>query len=109
MKTRIAILAALMLQTQPADGQWLNYRTPGIPRLPDGKPNLVAPAPRRPDGKPDLSGLWATPCLECSPSQRLFFDLAKDLNPADVQMTPWAAAIQKQRESRDHVDDPFGY
>ena len=24
-------------------------------------------------------------------------------------MTPWAAAIQKQRESRDHVDDPYGY
>jgi len=24
-------------------------------------------------------------------------------------MTPWAAAIQKQREARDHVDDPVGY
>ncbi|MGH9147415.1 MAG: hypothetical protein ACRD1Q_11940, partial [Vicinamibacterales bacterium] len=75
----------------------------------DGKPNLAAPAPRTSDGRPDLSGLWATPCLECGPSQRLFFDLAKDVKGADVQMTPWAAAIQKQRESRDHVDDPFGY
>ena len=28
----------------------------GIPRLPDGKPNLTAP-----DGKPDLSGIWQTP------------------------------------------------
>jgi len=24
-------------------------------------------------------------------------------------MTPWAAAIQAHRESRDHVDDPYGY
>jgi len=32
--------------------QWLNYPTPGIPRLPDGKPNLTAPAPRTSDGKP---------------------------------------------------------
>jgi len=38
--------------------QWLDYPTPGIPRLPDGKPNLSAPAPRTADGKPDLSGLW---------------------------------------------------
>ena len=24
-------------------------------------------------------------------------------------MTPWAAAIQAQREKRNHVDDPYGY
>jgi NAD(P)-dependent dehydrogenase (short-subunit alcohol dehydrogenase family) len=40
------------------NGQWLNFRTPGIPRTIDGKPNLTAPTPRTPDGKPDLSGLW---------------------------------------------------
>jgi hypothetical protein len=39
--------------------QWLRYPTAGIPRLPDGKPNLAAPAPKTPDGKPDFSGLWA--------------------------------------------------
>jgi hypothetical protein len=42
----------------PAAAQWLNYTTPGILRLPDGKPDLAAPAPRKPDGQPDLSGLW---------------------------------------------------
>jgi hypothetical protein len=42
----------------PAAAQWLNYPTPGILRLPDGKPDLAAPAPRKPDGKPDLSGIW---------------------------------------------------
>ncbi|MBW8869069.1 MAG: hypothetical protein JF610_17355, partial [Acidobacteria bacterium] len=35
--------------------QWLQFPTPGVPRLPDGKPNLAAPAPRTTDGKPDLS------------------------------------------------------
>jgi hypothetical protein len=42
----------------PAAAQWLNYPTRGIPRLPDGKPDLAAPAPRKLDGQPDLSGLW---------------------------------------------------
>jgi len=38
-----------------------------------------------------------------------FFDLARGLEPGDVQMTPWAATVQAQRESRQHVDDPYGY
>ena len=29
-----------------APAQWINYPTPGIPRLPNGKPDLAAPAPR---------------------------------------------------------------
>ena len=43
-----------------AHAQWANYRTPGIPRLADGKPNLTAPAPRTSYGRPDLSGVWQT-------------------------------------------------
>jgi hypothetical protein len=52
------VAAILTIATVPALAQWLHYPTPGIPRTPDGKPNLSAPAPRTPDGKPDLSGLW---------------------------------------------------
>jgi hypothetical protein len=100
-------VAALI--TTSVESQWLNHPTPGIPRTGDGKPDLSAPAPRTADGKPDLSGLWATPCVTCSADQRLFFDLAKELPPSDVRMTPWAAAIQQQRQRRQHVDDPFGY
>lgn len=96
-----------------ASAQWLDYKTPGIPRMADGKPDLAAPVPRAADGKPDLSGVWAAECTiygrDSCFTQSLFFDLAKDLKADDVQMTPWAAAIQAQRESRDHVDDPYGY
>ena len=48
----------LLPVTFPAAAQWLNYPTPGIPRLPDGKFDLAAPAPGKPDGQPSLSGLW---------------------------------------------------
>ena len=78
-----------------AAAQWLNYATPGTPRLADGKPNLSAPAPRLADGRPDLSGIWAAECAlydggGCF-TRSLFFDLAKDLKPDDVQMTAWAS------------------
>jgi hypothetical protein len=95
------------------NAQWVNYASPGIPRLADGKPNLSAPSPHGADGKPDLSGIWAVECgiygRDSCFTRSLFFDLAKDLKPGDVEMTPWAAGISKQRESRSHVDDPYGY
>ena len=104
---------AVVLFSLSVHAQWLDYPTPGIPRLPDGKPNLSAPAPRLPDGRPDLSGIWAADCAvqgrDACWAGSLFFDLAQDLKPDDVRMTPWAAAIQVQRESRNHVDDPYGY
>jgi hypothetical protein len=107
-----AVLIVLLLATV-ADAQWLNHPSPAIPRLPDGKPNLSAPPPKAPDGKIDLSGIWAAECAvygrDACFTQSLFFDLAKDLNAADVQMTPWAQGVQTQREARNHVDDPYGY
>jgi len=113
LKARLVIAVFAVAVLAPASGQWLNYATPGIPRLPDGKPNLSAPAPRITDGTPDLSGVWAAACSVYDGggcfTQSLFFDLAKDLKPGDVEMTPWASAIQAQRERRDHVDDPYGY
>ena len=56
---KILVVAILTLTLgAPLAAQWLTHATPGIPRTPDGKPNLAAPPPRTPDGKPDLSGLW---------------------------------------------------
>jgi len=69
--------------------QWLNQPTPGIPRTPDGKPNLSAPAPRTADGKPDLSGLWT----KISPKYSR--NIAADLKPEDIQ--PWARQLVEQR------------
>jgi hypothetical protein len=52
--------AVLIGTTLPTAAQWLNYPTRGVPRLPDGKPDLTAPVPRTADGKPDLSGIWVS-------------------------------------------------
>lgn len=112
VRITIFVFVVLPLATM-LDAQWLNHPSPAIPRLPDGTPNLSAPVPKTSDGKPDLSGIWAAPCgvygRDACFTQSLFFDLAKDLNAADVQMTPWAQGIQTQREARNHVDDPYGY
>lgn len=51
-------LAVVLLAITPLFGQWLNFPSPGIPRTPDGQPDLFAPAPKTQDGKPDLSGIW---------------------------------------------------
>ena len=80
-------LAALILLvgSMPAGAQWLDRRTPGIPRTADGKPNLTAPAPRTPDGKTDFSGVWNGPVPE------LLLDAAN--------AKPWANDVVRQRQS----------
>jgi hypothetical protein len=70
--------------------QWPDHPTPGIPRTPDGKPNLSAPTPRSADGKPDLSGVWRVT------NGNALFHITGDLKPEEIR--PWAAAIYKQRE-----------
>jgi len=83
----------------PVSAQWLNYPTPGIPRLPDGKPNLAAPVPKTPDGKPDLSGIW-------EPRFGYTGDIAKDLKPGEVPFQPWAEALFKHRKETMGREDP---
>src|SRR5262249_22091615 len=76
----------------PVAAQWQNYPTPGIPRTPDGKPNLSAPAPRTPDGKPDLSGVWTVR----NANIRYFQDLTAD--GLEIPMLPSAKALYEQRK-----------
>jgi len=85
--SRFAILAVAL--AAPLAAQWLHQPTKGIPRTPDGKPDLSAPAPRAPDGKPELSGIWN----KISPKYSR--NIAADLKPGDVQ--PWAEALVQQR------------
>ena len=91
-----ALILALAAST--ASAQWLNYPTPGIPRLPDGSPNLAAPAPKTKDGKPDLSGVWA---IRYRPYNA---NIASDLKPEDI--LPWAASLAQQRRDGFGKDDP---
>jgi hypothetical protein len=79
--------------------QWLQFPTPNVPRLPDGKPNLAAAAPRTADGRPDLSGIWL-------PRGRYIENLAGDLKPGDVSLLPWAAELYKHRQDTLSREDP---
>ena len=76
------VTLVLMLGANPAGAQWLDLKTPGIPRTPDGKPNLTAPAPRGPNGKPDLSGVWngpdPAPRIDPANAHTWVNDLARD-------------------------------
>ena len=81
-----ALIAGLAL-----DAQWLKLPTPGLPRLPDGKPNLTAPAPRTTDGKPDLSGLWRN-----DGGDRYYNNIVADLQTSDV--APWAHSLFVKRQ-----------
>src|SRR3984893_7508002 len=93
----VAVLASLL--STAAAAQWINYPTPGTPRLADGKPNLSAPAPRTADGKPDMTGIWRG----AGPLYR--FNIAQDLKPEDIQ--PWAEALFLQRVRDSRKDSPL--
>ena len=95
----IAIAAALCLLPVSLCAQWLDWRTPGIPRTADGKPNLTAPAPRTPDGKPDFSGMWQP---EINPFR---FDVIQDLKDEAI-FRPAAEATFLERVADFRKDDP---
>jgi hypothetical protein len=80
--------------------QWVNVPLPNIPRTPDGKPNLAAPAPRTPDGKPSLDGIWR------NPDAKYLNNLAAD--EVIVPFQPWAAALYKERQENFSKDRPSG-
>ena len=87
---QLFVCVGLLLSSSALGAQWLNLPTPGLPRLPDGKPNLTAATPRTADGKPDLSGLWRN-----DGGDRYNNNITADMAPGDV--APWADAIYQKR------------
>ena len=92
-----------LLASLPAAGQWLKYPTPGIPRAPDGKADLSAPAPKTSDGKADLAGLWK------APNGKYLANLAADLKPGEAPFQPWALALYNQRVESLAKDRPTAH
>jgi len=103
MKVKLFCAAAVttfaFLLSTSLSAQWVNLKTPGIPRTADGKPDLSAPVPRTADGKPDLSGIWRAP--RNSPYAR---NIAVDLKPGEI--LPWAQALYQQHVLDLGADSP---
>jgi hypothetical protein len=117
MLRRLAFICLVMIgvgSVAPA-AQWLNHPTPGIPRLPNGKPDLNAPAPKTADGRPDLSGIFyleaTCPPSGCSDDYQAgpeFINFGAKL-PGGLPYQPWAAALVKERTAELYKDDPVGF
>lgn len=113
MSLRLLIFACLVV---PVPAQWLTYPTAGVPRTPDGKPDLNAACPRAADGKPDLSGLWvtdprrdATPNFPgCEPTAEEFTNVGFTLK-GGLPYQPWAAELVKTRRAQLRLHDPLSY
>ncbi len=105
--------------------QWPSYPGPGVPRTPDGKPNLSGPAPKTADGKPDLTGIWqnnrtvgGTVAARTGPNppstnedlvaiarRSPFWNLGSQFKDG-LPFTPWGAEVHRQRVADNSKDNP---
>jgi hypothetical protein len=95
-----AWLFAVVLLGGPADAQWPGPFPPSIPRSPDGKPDLFAPAPRTADGRPDLSGVW-----RIDAGRGYNTNIVADLEPVEIHA--WAEELFRRRAGDFVKDDPL--
>lgn len=109
-KRPILKIAPLLLFAALAPAQYLDYPTPGVPKTPDGKPNMNAPTPRTADGKPDFSGMWgwvtrANCGAHCNDTQvsREFMNIAASMKEK-LPYQPWAADLVKKRTAEQGSD-----
>ena len=122
-----SVTGTLIVAAIPAtlSAQWPAYPTAGVPRTPDGKPKLDAPAPKTADGKPDLSGIWQyrgrigipagtipgvpaeppPPPTNGAPPAATFFNIGAGFKEG-LPLRPAAADLLKQRMSQNAKDNP---
>jgi len=97
-------LAALLSLATFANAQWAPYPWKNVPRTPDGKVDMNAPARKTAYGKPDLSGFW----MPDNPVKHLL-NIAADLKPEEVPLKPWARDLLNQRIANNGKDHPGAY
>jgi len=95
---RLSLVLVLTAFGATASAQWLNYPAPGIPRLPDGKPNLSAPVPRTANGKPILDGIWFVDETPLGEFGERPLALRSEINPEDIVLTPEGEALQRRKK-----------
>src|ERR1041384_7208598 len=84
-----------------ARAQWEPYPWKRMPRTPDGKVDLKAPAQKTSYGKVDLSGFW----MPENPTKYLL-DLAADMKPEEIPLKPWARTLYNERIATNGKDHP---
>jgi hypothetical protein len=117
MSTRLTVVcAAALFGAAPASAQWATMPHASIPRTSAGAPNLTAPAPKA-RRTPDLSGVWMPDAEPLPPGvhtvegdhpfPRHMINIAADMKPEDVPLTPWAAETLEQRRAANGTLSPM--
>lgn len=100
-KTPVLAAFAFVAATAAMSAQWDPYPMKNVPRLPNGKVDLQAPARRMSDGHPDLQGFWMP-----VPLVKYLLNLAADMKEEDIPLQPWARALYKERIDNNGKDHP---